>query len=128
MKHVFSALIVAAAFAAAQAQAACNYPVAPGNFPDGSQATKEEMLASKREVEKYNEEIRVYVECSNAEYQAQVAALTKPSKEQLAELARKQGEKEDAAIKEATDVTARFNAQRVIWVEKAKKEKEKATS
>jgi hypothetical protein len=47
VKHVFSALIIGATFAAAQANAACDYPVAPGKFPDGSQATKEEMLAAK---------------------------------------------------------------------------------
>ena len=54
MKQVFSALIIGAAFAAAQAHAACDYPIAPGKFPDGSQATKEEMLAAKGLVVKYN--------------------------------------------------------------------------
>ena len=48
MKHYFSALISGGGLAAAQAHAACDYPVAPGKFPDGNQATKDEMLAAKR--------------------------------------------------------------------------------
>ena len=34
MKHYITALILVGGLAAAQAQAACNYPVAPGKFPD----------------------------------------------------------------------------------------------
>ena len=47
MKQLFTALILAGGLAAAQANAACDYPVAPGKFPDGNQATKDEMLAAK---------------------------------------------------------------------------------
>jgi len=51
MKHYITALILAGGLAAAQANAACNYPVAPGKFPDGNQASKDEMLAAKSQDE-----------------------------------------------------------------------------
>jgi hypothetical protein len=115
MKHVFSALIVGAAFAAAQAHAACDYPVAPGKFPDGSMATKEEMLAAKGQVVKYNTDMDAYLGCIKGEYDAKVSALTKPSKEKLAEIEKVQVQKQDAALKEVTDVTERFNEQLRAW-------------
>ncbi len=115
MKHVFSALIVGAAFAAAQAHAACDYPVAPGKFPDGSQATKEEMLAAKGQVVKYNTEMDAYLGCIKTEYDASVAGLTKPTKDELGKLEKAQTQKQDAAIKEVTDVTERFNEQLRAW-------------
>jgi len=115
MKHVFSALIIGAAFAAAQAHAACDYPVAPGAFPDGSLATKEEMLAAKGQVVKYNTEMDSYLGCIKTEYDASVAALTNPTKDQLGKLEKTQTQKQDAAIKEVTDVTERFNVQLRAW-------------
>ena len=76
MKHVLSALIIGATFAAAQAHAACAYPTAPGKFPDGSQASKEEMLAAKNQVVKYNTEMDTYLGCIKGEYDTSVAGLT----------------------------------------------------
>jgi hypothetical protein len=126
MKHVFSALIIGAAFAAAQAHAACDYPVAPGKFPDGSLASKEEMLAAKGLVVKYNTEMDTYLGCIKGEYDASVAGLTKPTKEDLAKLEKAQNQKQDAALKEVTDVTERFNEQLRAW--KAKNVPEKKPS
>ena len=114
MKHVFSALIVGATFAAAQAQA-CDYPTAPGAFPDGNVATKEEMLAAKGQVVKYNSDMDAYLGCLKTEYDASVAGLTNPTKEQLAKMEKTQSEKQDAAIKEVTDATDRFNVQLRAW-------------
>ena len=126
MKHVFSALIIGAAFAAAQAHAACDYPVAPGKFPDGSMASKDEMLAAKGLVVKYNTEMDTYLGCIKGEYDASVAALTKPTKEDLAKIEKAQTQKQDAALKEVTDVTERFNEQLRAW--KAKNVPEKKPS
>ena len=126
MKHVFSALIVGAAFAAAQVHAACDYPVAPGKFPDGSLATKEEMLAAKNQVVKYNTEMDTYLGCLKTEFDASVAALSKPTKDDLSKLEKTQNAKQDAALKEVTDVTDRFNEQLRAW--KAKNVPEKKPS
>jgi hypothetical protein len=115
MKQLFSALVVAGGLAAAQANAACPYPVAPGKFPDGSVATKEEMLAAKQQVVKYNTEIDAYLGCLKGEYDAKVAASADASQEQKDKMAREQDEKHNAAVKEVTDVTDRFNEQLRAW-------------
>jgi hypothetical protein len=115
MKHVFSALVVGAMFAAAQAHAACDYPTPPGKFPDGSQASKEEMLAAKGLVVKYNTDMDAYLGCIKTEYDASVAGLTSPTKDDLAKLEKAQAKKQDAALKEVTDVTERFNEQLRAW-------------
>jgi len=115
MKHVFSALIVGATFVAAQAYAGCDYPTPPGAFPDGSLATKDEMLAAKGLVVKYNSDMDAYLGCLKQEYDASVAGLTSPSKEQLAKMEKTQSDKQDAALKEVTDVTERFNVQLRAW-------------
>jgi len=113
MKHVLSALIVGATFAAAQAHAGCDYPTPPGAFPDGSLATKEEMLAAKGVVVKYNSDMDAYLGCLKQEYDASVAGLT--NKEQLAKMEKTQSDKQDAALKEVTDATERFNVQLRAW-------------
>ena len=115
MKHLFSALIVAGGMAAAQANAACPYPVAPGKFPDGSIATKDEMLAAKSQVVKYNADIDAYLGCLKTEYDAKVAAAADATPEQKAKMASDQDEKHNAAVKEVTDVTDRFNEQLRAW-------------
>ena len=126
MKHVFSALIIGAAFAAAQAHAACDYPVAPGKFPDGSQATKEEMLAAKGQVVKYNTDMDTYLGCIKTEYDAKVAGLTSPTKDDLAKLEKVAEPEAGRGLKEVTDVTERFNEQLRAW--KAKNAAEKKPS
>ena len=126
MKHVLSALIIGATFAAAQANASCDYPTAPGKFPDGSQATKDEMLAAKGLVGKYNTEMDTYLQCIKGEYDTSIAGLSSPSKEALAKLEKAQVQKQDAALKEVTDVTERFNEQLRAW--KAKNVVEKKPS
>ena len=126
MKQVLSALIIGVAFAAAQANAGCDYPIAPGKFPDGSQATKDEMLAAKGLVVKYNTEMDTYLQCIKGEYDTSVAGLSSPSKETLAKLEKAQVQKQDAALKEVTDVTERFNEQLRAW--KAKNVVEKKPS
>lgn len=113
MKHVLSALIVGATFAAAQAHAGCDYPTPPGAFPDGGMATKEEMLAAKGLVVKYNSDMDAYLGCLKTEYDASVVGVT--DKDQLAKLEKTQAGKQDAAFKEVTDVTERFNVQLRAW-------------
>jgi hypothetical protein len=126
MKHVFNALLLVGALAGTQAFAACDYPIAPGKFPDGTQATKEEMLTAKHAVEKYNVDIEAYLGCIQSEYDARVAARTDATPEQKAEMERVQGQKHNAAVEELTAVAARFNEQLRAW--KAKNQAEKKPS
>jgi hypothetical protein len=125
MKHLFSALIVTGGLAVAQAHAACQYPVAPGKFPDGSVATKEEMLAAKKQVVQYNTDIDTYLGCIKTEYDARLAAAADATPEQKEKMARDQDEKHNAAVKEVTDVTDRFNEQLRAW--KAKNDQKKTS-
>ena len=126
MKHYLTALILAGGLAAAQANAACDYPVAPGKFPDGSQATKDEMLAAKKSVVKYNGEMETYLACIKTEYDAKVAAETSATADQKAEMQKAQDQKHNAAVEEVTAVTDRFNEQLRAW--KAKNPPEKKSS
>jgi hypothetical protein len=115
MKHYITALILAGGLAAAQAHAACNYPVAPGKFPDGNQATKEEMLAAKSQVVQYNKDMETYLDCIQGEYDTKVAAETSATPDQKAEMARVQDQKHNAAVQELQSVADRFNEQLRVW-------------
>ena len=123
MKVIVNALLLMGTLAASQAYAACNYPVAPGKFPDGNTASKDEMVAARREVSKYNDDMTKYLECIKSEYDAKIAAQTDLSPERKADLDKMQAQKEDAAIREVTDVVARFEEQRKAWVAKNQAEK-----
>ena len=128
MKQLLSALILGCGLFMAQANAACDYPVAPGQFPDGTQATKDEMLAAKKLVVKYDADMTAYLTCIQSEFQTKVALLDKDktSPEQKAEMTRMQDQKQNAAIDEVKSVTERFNEQLRAW--KAKNVPEKKPS
>jgi len=126
MKHYVSAALVLAFGLAAQANAGCDYPVAPGKFPDGTVATKDDMLAAKATVVKYNTDMDAYITCITSEYDAKVAAATKATPDQKAEMDRVQTQKQDAAVEEVKAVTERFNEQLRAW--KAKNVPEKKPS
>jgi hypothetical protein len=119
------ALLLAGSLAAAAAQAACNYPVAPGKFPDGSVASKEEMLEAKKTVVQYNSDMEAYLACIKSEFDSKVAE-SGATTDQKAELERMQNQKHNAAVEEVTAVTERFNEQLRAW--KARTEKEKKAS
>jgi hypothetical protein len=123
MKQLLSALILGCGLAAAAANAACDYPVAPGKFPDGTQATKEEMLAAKKSVVKYNADMETYLTCIKSEFDAKVGALANATPEQKADLERVQNQKQSAAVEEVTQVTERFNEQLRAWKAKTAAEK-----
>jgi len=120
MKKYLTALVLAGGLAAAHANAACTYPAAPGKFPDGSQATKDEMLAAKKLVVQYNTDMDTYLACIKEDYDARVAAAPAASTDQkAAEAAKKEeskyNDKYNEAVKEVTDVTERFNEQLRAW-------------
>jgi hypothetical protein len=126
MKQLMSALIVGCGLAAAQANAACDYPIAPGKFPDGAAATLDEMKTAKASVVKYNADMESYLTCINGEYEAKIAADANISADKKSDLDRVQDQKQKAAVKEVTDVTERFNEQ--LRAYKAKTAAEKKTS
>lgn len=127
-QHVLSVLILACALAAAQAQAACDYPAAPGKFPDGTQASLDEMKTAKASVVKYNADMETYLECIKSEYDAKVASQADATPKQKEEMQRMQDQKHNAAVEEVTAVTERFNEQLRAYKAKTAAEKEKKPS
>ena len=123
MKHQLLAAVVLAGGFALQADAACDYPVAPGKFPDGTQATLDEMKTAKAAVVKYNADMEAYLECIKSEYDAKVATQTDATPEQKAEMEKVQNQKHNAAVDEVTEVTNRFNEQLRAYKAKAAAEK-----
>ncbi len=111
-----SSLAFAALVVAAQASASCIYPKAPERIPDGTKATKEEMLAGMKTMRAYNDLVAKYTDCLKSDHDAAVAkidpALAADKKEsQKTELDKVLQQKNDAAVDEAQTVTTRFNDQ-----------------
>jgi hypothetical protein len=123
MKHQLLAAVVLACGFALQANAACDYPVAPGKFPDGNQASLDEMKAAKASVVKYNADMETYLQCIKDEYDAKVAAQTDATPQQKSEMEKMQNQKHNAAVDEVTDVTNRFNEQLRAYKAKTAAEK-----
>ena len=123
MKFHLYALILAGVLAGAQAHAACDYSAVLGKFPDGSQASLDEMKAAKASVVKYNTDMETYLVCIKSEFDAKVAAQANATKEQKAEMERVQNQKHNAAVEEVTAVTERFNEQLRAYKAKAAEKK-----
>jgi hypothetical protein len=123
MKHQFLAAAVLALGFAASANAACDYPVAPGKFPDGTQATLDEMKAAKAQVVKYNNDMEAYLQCIKSEYDSKLASQTTATNDQKAEMEKVQNQKHNAAVDEVTEVTNRFNEQLRAYKAKTAAEK-----
>jgi hypothetical protein len=126
MKTFYSAaFLLAGSLAIHQAQA-CDYPVAPGAFPDGNVASRDEMKVAKDQVVKYDADMNTYLVCIRGEYEANVASQPDASKKQKADMEKRHAQKEDAALTEVQDVVGRFNEQLKAW--KAKNAPEKKPS
>ncbi len=121
-RYVLSALILGG-FAASHAMAACEYPTAPGRFPDGSSATLDEMKAAKASVVKYNNDMEAYLTCIKQEFDTKLAENSSATDKQKSEMQRMQDQKHNAAVKEVTEVTERFNEQLRTYKAKAAEKK-----
>src|SRR5262245_4739643 len=114
------AAVAALTLLAGAAKAACTYPTAPDKIPDGNTATREEMIAAKQAVSKYNDDITAYQNCLKLEADDSIAEMEKNAKTdeekkavetKKAELDRKLVERNNAALDEVTAVVERFNEQ-----------------
>ena len=111
-----TSLAIAAFTISAQASAACSYPKAPDNIPNGTTSSKAQMITGMKAMQAYNALISKYADCLKAEHDAAVAkidpSLAQDKKDaQKAELDKVLAQKNDAAVDEATAVTGRFNDQ-----------------
>lgn len=119
-KTPLAALALLATMATATAQAACIYPRAPENIPDGATATYDQMVAAQTAVKQFDADIAAYNACLTMELEA---LLADPNIDDLrkAEIADMQVKKNNAAVDEAQAVATRFNEQLRAWKEANKK-------
>ena len=117
MKAWIPLTLVLALGAAATAQADCTYPRAPDKIPDGATASKDEMVAAKNDVSRYNNEMNAYLDCIKLEIQAipKDAKMSKDDKAKAEAQEKLLDQKNNAAIDELQSVASRFNEQLKIW-------------
>jgi hypothetical protein len=126
MKALYS-LAAVAALAAGSAHAACSYPKAPDNIPDGNSATLEQMVAAQKAVKEFDQEIGAYTSCLKLESDSALAQVDasqddpKKKEEQKKELERVQIQKHNAAVEEDEALAQRFNEQLKVFKAKAAK-------
>jgi len=120
MKAWIPLTLVFALGTAVSAHADCTYPQPPAATPDGSTATKDEMVAAAQDFKRYNGEMNAYLDCLKLELDA--AAPKNPKKPTPEEKAQRDTltQKNNAAVDELQAVVGRFNAQLKIYKEKAK--------
>jgi hypothetical protein len=117
MKAWIPLTLVLALGAAAVAQADCTYPRAPDTIPDGATASKDQMVAAKNDVSRYNNEMNAYLDCIKLEIQA-IPKDPKMSKDDKAKADAQEkvlDQKNNAAVDELQQVASRFNEQLRIW-------------
>lgn len=89
---------------------ACDYPEGP-TVPNGSTATKEEMVAGQKEVQSYIKKLEAYQQCLVDEEEAARAELGELEPEALKQREDVLTKKYNAAHDEMLKVAAAFNAE-----------------
>ena len=115
MKAWIPLTLVFALGSAAHAQATCTYPRAPDHIPDGNTASKEEMIAGKNEVSRYNTEMNAYLDCIKLEIDAATpkdpSKLSKDDKAKADQQQKILTQKNNAAVDELQAIVGKFNEQ-----------------
>jgi hypothetical protein len=70
MKAWIPLTLVLALGTAVSARADCAYPRSSGATPDGSTATKDQMIAAAKDFKRYNGEMNAYLDCLKLEMDA----------------------------------------------------------
>ena len=110
-------------FLAASLSFACDYPDRP-QIPDGSGASKDDLLAAKADIQSYMEAVDEYLTCVETEEKAAAAALENPTTEELQRRDEMLSKKFDAANEEKALVGEQFNQQIRAYNAKLKETKE----
>jgi hypothetical protein len=122
IRITLAAILVASGFAA---HAACVYPQAPQNIPNGATATKDQMLAAQATIKEYSKAVQdTYLPCLDTELAAQIAALDPADPEHAQkELALKsmQAKKHNAALDELTAIAGRWSEEIKAFNDASKK-------
>ncbi|MGH8264195.1 MAG: hypothetical protein ACRET4_12005 [Steroidobacteraceae bacterium] len=133
MLIVHAVAVIALALALPAAAADCDYPRAPATMPDGGTANLDEMKAAKKEYDKYNSDMSVYLECLHAERDAATPKVEdsmsndrkKETQKAADEVNKRYVAKYDSAFDELHAIMDRFNEQIRTFNAKRKAAKEK---
>ena len=101
---------------------ACDYPERPG-IPDGSSASKEELLAAKDAIQQYMAEVDAYLQCIEGEEKAAAAELDNPSPEEIQRREDMLNKKFEAANEEKALLGEQFNQQIRLYNAKVQENK-----
>jgi len=110
MKNTIKIAIGCVLLIAAPMTFACDYPEKP-SIPDGSTASKEELLAAKNDVATYLAGVDDYLSCIESAEKEAVAALESPDADDLKRRDQMLSSKFDAANDEKALVGEEFNQQ-----------------
>ena len=120
---VCASLLALGALAAAPSSfAACTYPRAPAQLPDGATATQEDMIAGQKEVKQFMSDMDVYLKCVDEESPpAPKGKLTDEQKKEQDAREKVRVQKHNAAVSDEDAVADRFNTQLHIWKDRQAK-------
>ena len=120
---IWASLLALAALAVAPSSfAACTYPHAPGQFPDGATATRDEMIAAQGQVKQFMADMNAYLKCVDDENPPlPTANMTDAQKKEQDARERVRVQKHNAAVSDQEAVADRFNTQLHIFNEKQTK-------
>jgi len=110
MKNIMTSLISVAFLLSAPLALACDYPQRV-DVPNGTTATKEEMIAGQRSIKDYLATMDVYLACIEAAEQQTVAGLAEPDEDAKQQRIEMFNKKYNAAVEEMNLVAEEFNLQ-----------------
>jgi small-conductance mechanosensitive channel len=102
---------------------ACDYPERP-SIPDGSAASKDELLAAKNSIQDFMAKVDEYLNCIEGEEKAAVEEMDNPSEEILQRRDEMLNKKFDAANEEKALLGEQFNQQIRAYNKKLQESKE----
>jgi len=98
------------------AMADCTYPKKPASAPDGSKASKEEMIAAAQGVRQFDTEVKAYQACLDGEKDSMIKALgEQATPESIKRINNIQNQKSNTAVNDAVEMADSFNAQLRIF-------------
>ena len=102
---------------------ACDYPERP-SIPDGSAASKDELIAAKNSVQDFMAKVDEYLNCIEGEEKVAVEEMDSPSEEVLQRREEMLNKKFDAANEEKALLGEQFNQQIRAYNTKLQESKE----
>jgi hypothetical protein len=110
MKKIIRTVVFTVTLIATPLALACDYP-SRANIPDGSSATKEEMIEGQRGVKSYMGAMEEYLSCIEAAEQDTVAGNDEADEEAKQQRIEMFNKKYNAAVEEMNLVAEEFNVQ-----------------